>query len=563
MSLPLLTPRARAVVSRYAVRRGIPDNKLHEFLYPKLDPGRHELPHAEKAAARLQEAVVKNERIVIFGDYDADGISSVAILLRFFAECSSLQPAWKLPNRQLDHYGLEIEMARKIVAEFQPTLLIAIDCGTNSAEAVSWLRQHGIDTIIIDHHPLLKLANDALAVINPKAHEAAPSGELTTLSAAGLAFLFCHHLARTWNCVHQWDHITATMIAGLGTLGDAVPLSPINRAIIKTAINYFNSPTALGRCAGLKAIVPTDGARISQRRIQFEIVPPLNALGRLGAADPSVRLLITNDPVEAARIASDCRESNDQRKVIQQKIVAQAVEQGRALIVEHPALSVLILAASNWLPGVVGPSASRVAEQLGRSAILLGPDQGPDQWKGSGRAVNGDHLGNWIEAVKQKGLVERGGGHAAAVGVAIHTGQIQQLRAAANALPMSQVADHEPESEVVGELDELPAEEWLQVCEALEPCGRGNPAPLVSARNALLIQAPTELRLHESGEVWAWKGNFSVGGQTISVVWRDIERAVAHWRQGRYYDLQLELSPEEYNGRTYFNWLVIRCEPTA
>jgi len=563
MSFSSLSHRARAVVLRYAQRRGISENKLHEFVTPTLDLGRHMLPHAEKAAARLAGAIGRDERVVIFGDYDADGVTSVALLLRFFRECTALRPMWKLPHRQRDQYGLEIEMARIIAAEFHPTLVIAIDNGSNSAEAVAWLRQQGIETIIIDHHPITNLANDAVAIINPKAHEATQSGDLASLSAAGLALLLCGHLAAAWNCAHQWDDISATMIAGLGTLGDAVPLSPLNRAIIRNAIAHFNTPASLARCVGLKALMPNDGQRLSQRRIQFEVVPPINALGRLGAADPGVHLLTTHDPAEAARIARDCRTLNDERKAIQKQIVAQGVEQGRALLERNSALSTLILADAGWLPGVVGPAASRVAEQLGRSTILLGPDQEAGRWKGSGRAFQSDHLGNWMEAVKQRGWVDRGGGHAAAVGVALHTAQLEQLRAAAITLPMSRIPGYEPAHEVAGEIEELSDAEWLQVCAAIEPSGHGNPAPLISARHARLLQAPTELRAGQSGKIWGYKGSFCTRGRTLSVVWTDLDRAIKQWRKGGRYHLHLELSPRGDNGRIYINWLTRRCEPAA
>lgn len=562
MSFSSLSHRARAVVLRYAQRRGISENKLHEFVTPTLDLGRHMLPHAEKAAARLAGAIGRDERVVIFGDYDADGVTSVALLLRFFRECTALRPMWKLPHRQRDQYGLEIEMARIIAAEFHPTLVIAIDNGSNSAEAVTWLRQQGIETIIIDHHPVTSQANDAVAIINPKAHEVTQADELTSLSAAGLALLFCNHLAESWQCAHKWERDTAIMIAGLGTLGDAVPLTSINRAIVKTAIRLLNTPAIVGQCPGLKAIVPADGGRITQRRIQFEIVPPVNALGRLEAADPGVVLLTTSDWVEAQRIAGDCRELNGQRKIVQKKIVAEGTAQGRAMLDQYPALPVLILAHPEWLPGVVGPAASRIVEQIGRSAILLGPGQIPDEWKGSGRAVDSDNLGNWIETVKRQGCLQRGGGHVAAVGVALHSGQIEQLRAAAIALPMPKVAGYEPDHEVIGELEELPAMDWLQVCAALEPCGRGNPWPLMSARRARLIHAPTELWSGGFSDAWALKGIFSIGLVTISVAWSDLEAAGKQWRKGGHYDLHLELSPKGDKGKIYCNWRVVRCEPT-
>src|ERR1035437_8851777 len=255
-------------------------------------------------------------------------------------------------------------------AEFRPTLVICIDNGTNAGEGVSWLRSQGVETIVIDHHPCTTLATSAVAMVNPKAHQDTATGDLADLCAAGLALLFCAQLAEAWGCAKRWDHVTATMIAGIGTLADAVPLSAINRAIVKSALLLINTPVARQRCAGLQALVPDDGQLISQRRVEFEVVPPLNALGRLDSADPGVLLLTKDDMAEAEAIATRCRELNESRKTIQQSIVTQGVEQGRKQLEKHPPLSVLILAHPDWLPGVVGPP-SRSPPRADRKSTRL------------------------------------------------------------------------------------------------------------------------------------------------------------------------------------------------
>ena len=552
-----------AVILRYAQRRGIPPEEIKEFTNPKIDLARYMLPAADKAAARLWTAINNNETVVIFGDYDADGITSTAILLRFLHSCTPLRPSRKLPNRKADQYGLDIAMAQKLVAEFSATLVICLDNGTNSGEAVAWLSQQGVDTLIIDHHPVTALAVDAVAILNPKAHPATASDDLAELCAAGLTLLWCAYMAKTWGCDARWDSATAIMLAGVGTLADAVAMSPTNRALAKNTLRLLNDPGTLRRCPGLEALVPADGQRVTQRRVQFDIVPPLNALGRLDSADPGVTLLLTDDREEARQIAEHCRKLNETRKAIQQKIVSDAVEQGRELLLRCPNLPVLVLAQSDWVPGVVGPAASRVAEHLERSAILLGPDGQLNQWKGSGRAHTADDLGSWLAAVKKLGCIERGGGHAAAVGVAGTTEQIKQLQSLAGCLAMPQLEDHEPQYEILGEFGELRPEEWLQVLDALEPCGRGNPFPLILARQACLTQEPAELRLANSGQAWASKGTFSIGGRTISAVWRDLEKAALLWRKGNRYDLEVELSAKAYNGIIYINWAVASCSLTV
>ena len=384
---------------------------------------------------------------------------------------------------------------------------------------------------------------------------------LTDLCGAGLSLLFCHHLAAKWNCGAQWNCDVATMLAGIATLADSVPLGRTNRAIAKSAMKLLNTPAALRRCIGLQALIPDDGQRISQRRIQFEIVPKLNALGRLESAAPGVRLLTTADPAEADEIAQHCENLNQARKLIQETTVAMAVDQGRELLDRCPSLPVLICAHHDWVSGVCGPAASRVAEKLGRSTILLGPDITPGQWKGSGRSHHADDIGGWLYAVREKGFIQRGGGHPGAVGLVTCSEQIIKLRAAAEHLPMPHVSDYEPKQELVGELNELPPEHWLQVLEAIAPCGLGNPEPLIAARSAWLTKAPVALLLRDSSKPWAWRGEFKVGRQTITAVWRDVEQAEKQWRQGDTYNLRLELSAKQINGRIFFNWAVAQSEP--
>lgn len=559
MTTKLLSKKVFNVIQRYAQRRGISDHDLGEYLHPGIEPECYGLANSNKAKARLSKAMAEQERVVIFGDYDADGITSTAILLRFFRECTTLRPQWKLPDRRTDQYGLDLSMAQKLMAEFQPTLLICLDNGTNSAEAVSWLRGQGVDTIVIDHHPATAPATDAVALINPKAHPHHACGDWDGLCAAGLALFFCNYLAVEWGCEPQWDHATAVMLAGLGTLADAVRLSGTNRALAKNAINLINSPRHLERCIGLRAVVSNDGQRMSQHRIEFEIVPQLNALGRLESAEPGVTLLTTVDEAEARRIAQHCFTLNERRKTLQKVVVEQATDQAHKLLKHHASPEVLVLADPDWLPGIVGPAASRIAEKFGRSAILLGMDGSTELWRGSGRAINSNHLGEWIEAAKGYGFVERGGGHAAAVGVVLRSEQILKLRVFADYYAIPEIEKAEPNHEVIGEVAELSSDEWYQVIELLEPFGPGNPLPRLSFRNAKLVGDPQELVRKETGEVWAIKGDFINGVQKLSAVWTDVEQAEVLWQPGVNYDLELELTARFFKAKRYFNWSVAAC----
>ena len=401
------------------------------------------------------------------------------------------------------------------------------------------------------------LATDAVAIVNPKAHPEFSCGDLKNLCAAGLALHLCAFLADQWGCSSDWDNKTAVLLAGLGTLADSVPMSACNRAIAKNALLLINTPTALAKSIGLAALVPQDGQRISQRRLQFEVVPALNALGRLDSAAPGVTLLTTADEVEAEILAERCKTLNTERKKKQAETVAEAIAQGEELLGRNPDLPVLILAKESWHHGVAGPAASKVTEKFGKSVILLAPD-GNGGWKGSGRAHNSDNLGEWLVAVKRLGFVTRGGGHAGAVGVGVTTEQIEQLRIIAAHISMSQIVDHEPEAEVMGDVDLLTPEEWTRVGEILEPFGSGNPYPVITAKNARITTDPTELKLRDSGKTWAVKAGFlTKQGQKLNVTWTDFTTALAKWHLGQSYDLSMEVTAKPWNGRLYFNWTVL------
>src|ERR1035441_4431854 len=216
-----LSPSGRRIVADYAGRRGIAPVQLDDFLNPKLALDRCILPDAEKVLARLNRAAASRERVLIFGDYDCDGLTAVAIMLRFLGEARSLTPDWSLPNRQTDHYGLDVDKAKTLFARFRPSLLICLDCGTNSAaaEAFAWLKKQGVNTIVVDHHPPSEdMSTDAVATVNPKAHLALETSDLGDLCAAGLALVLCNYLAHAWHCADRWDCSAATVLAGLGTL---------------------------------------------------------------------------------------------------------------------------------------------------------------------------------------------------------------------------------------------------------------------------------------------------------------------------------------------------------
>ena len=551
-----LHPVAQEIITNYARRRGIAAEGIKEYLQPTLRLELGQLPEADQFITRLTAAINKKEKILIFGDYDCDGITSTSILLRCLRETSGIAPAWSLPNRQHDHYGLDLEKAKCLHQQHQPKLLICLDNGTNFYEAVAWLKQHGVDTLVVDHHPLEGARPEAIALVNPKVHGA----DKADCCAAGLTLLLCHKLTCSWNAESKWDRETAVMLTGLGTVADAVSMTSLNRAIVKNAINLMSDPRKVAVIPGLAALL-ANAVAVNQRQLQFDIIPKINALGRLGDAEPAVTLLTTADPVTAQAIANHCCERNERRKQLQREMVQQAKSMADGIVSDHPHTPVLVLAGQNWHHGVAGPAASQVAETFQRSAILLAPSG--DIWKGSGRSANGDHLGHWVRDVKNIGLAERGGGHAAAVGLAVTHAQLAPLQTAGLFLPVPQL-DREPETEIVGNLESLRPEEWATVLELLAPHGRRNPFPVISARGAVCQGEPAALISPADQKIWAVKAKFkSRDGKIIAVLWREAEAARKQWSPGAHCHLQLELTTQSKGEKTYYSWSAISSQSSG
>lgn len=445
----------------------------------------------------------------------------------------------------------------RIFNTHQPSLLVCLDCGTNSNDAIAWLKQQSVDTLVVDHHPLEGNRPDAIAVVNPKAHGA----DADDCCAAGLTLLICHEIACAWNVENRWNRDTAIMLAGIGTVADAVAMTQHNRAIVKTALALLNDPSKVTQNHGLAALLANQ-RELNQRQLQFSIVPALNAPGRLGDSETVVTMLTTSNPNTAKNIAAYCREQNELRKKLQRAMVAQAQVLASVVVSEHPETPVLVLAEKSWHHGVAGPAASQIAEIYQRSAILLAP-HGDQQWKGSGRSANGDNLGRWIRDMKCLGLVERGGGHACAVGLAATHAQLAPLQSAGLFLPVPQT-DLEPEMELIGELDQLQPEEWATVTELMSPYGRNNPLPLLNASAMKCVSDPMALISKENDTPWAMKTTFRTnGGKTLTVTWRDVEAARKQWRAGARCDLELELSTQTKWEQTFVNWSVVSCRPSG
>ena len=407
------------IVGRVLAGRCVGVDDAEDFLAPRLRsllPDPSCLRDMDKAATRLAAAVKAAERVVLFGDYDVDGASSVALLRRFLS-AAGLETAIYIPDRIEEGYGPNAAAMLQLQQQ-GATLVVALDCGTTAFEALDAAAAAGIEVIVLPR---------AHAVVNPNRLDEMPG--LGHLAAVGVAFLLAVAVNRLlrddgWFAARpagapdlmQWLDLVA-----LGTLCDVAPLTGLNRAFVAQGLKIM----AARRNAGLAALA--DVARLnglpSADQLGFFLGPRINAGGRVGQADLGARLLTTDDPEEARRIAERLDAYNSERRALEADVVDAALEQAEA----HGDAPITLVAGGDWHPGVIGIVAARLVERLNRPACVVSLADGVG--KGSGRSVPGFALGPAIVAARQSGLLEAGGGHAMAAGFTVREERLDELRA--------------------------------------------------------------------------------------------------------------------------------------
>ena len=418
------------LLARILAGRGVEVGDVEAFLDPtvkRLMPDPYTLTAMEEAATRIADAATRGEKIAIFGDYDVDGATSSALLARFL-RAAGLDPMIHIPDRIFEGYGPNSEAIRSLAGR-GATLLITVDCGTTSIEPLAEARRLGMDVIVIDHHQADERLPDAL-VVNPNRLD--DLSELGHLAAVGLVFLAVVAVNRVLRLRGFWnearpepDLLSMLDVVALGTVADVVPLKGLNRAFVSKgliALRRRESP-------GLTALM--DAARLSGPpepwHLGFLLGPRINAGGRIGRADLGVRLLMEDDPIEAARIAAELDRLNRERQVIEQGMLAEAEAEAMAALGLEEKGAVVVTAAANWHPGVVGLIAARLKERFNRPAFAIALEPG-GTGTGSGRSIQGVDLGRVVRQAVADGLILKGGGHAMAAGVTLKRDALAAFR---------------------------------------------------------------------------------------------------------------------------------------
>jgi len=420
------------LLARVLAGRGVEADAVEAFLDPtikRLLPDPHALTDMEAAIARLARAIEQGERVAIFGDYDVDGATASALLCRYL-RASGLDPLVHIPDRIFEGYGPNVDAIRGF-AEQGITLLVTVDCGTTSLEALDEAKKLGLDTVVIDHHQADERLPAALAVVNP--NRADDLSQLGHLAAVGLVFVTLVGLSRLLRQRGFWtgtrpepDLLSALHFVALGTVADVVPLTGLNRAFVSKGL------IALRRREhpGLTALM--DVARLAGPpepwHLGFLLGPRINAGGRIGRADLGARLLLEEDATECARIATELDRLNSERRLVEQATLEQAEAEALAALGLEEKGAVVVTAQEGWHPGVVGLVAARLKERYARPAFAIALGRG-GLGTGSGRSIAGVDLGRAVRRAVQEGLLIKGGGHAMAAGVTLRKDALGAFRA--------------------------------------------------------------------------------------------------------------------------------------
>ncbi len=488
------------LLAQLLLARGVAREDLERHRRPTLrdflpDPAafRDMIPAAE----RLAQAVMGREAVTVYGDYDVDGATSAALLLRLLDQLG-LPARYYIPDRLLEGYGPSAEALVRLAREGS-SLIVTVDCGAMAHEALAQAHEAGVDVIVVDHHKCPPELPRAAALVNPNRLDESEIGLAHGhLAAVGVAFLLAIETVRRLRATGYFangraepDLFALLDLVALGTVADVAALHGLNRALVAQGLKVM----ARRENVGMSALI--DASRLNRAPtcsdLGFALGPRINAGGRVGESTLGVRLLTTQDPEEARTIAAQLSALNEERRAIEQAVQ----EAAEAQLASQHNRAVLVLSGEGWHPGVIGIVAGRIKEKTGKPALViaLGSDEaGADRamGKGSGRSITGVDLGAAIIAAREAGLLVAGGGHAMAAGLTVHPDRIEALADWLDERLGADVAAASAERVLQLDLSLSPrglTPELIEGLEAAGPFGVGWPAPRVAVGPVRLVKA--------------------------------------------------------------------------
>jgi len=479
------------ITARMLYHRGIRDREgaerfLNASLHHLTPP--HGLPEMEKAVERIRKAVLAREQVLVYGDYDVDGLTGTAVLVHFLRRVG-LAPLFYIPDRLREGYGFH----RQTLAEFVRRgvgLIITVDCGISAWEAVEEANRVGVDVIVTDHHECSSTLPEALAVLNPKVPESGfPFREL---AGVGVAFYLVIALrarlreAGLWKDLPEPNLLEYLDLVALGTLADMVPLKQENRIFVKYGLLEISKGSRPG-ISILKQQAGIEGEVKHTRPLVFRMIPRINAPGRLGCSGVSLDILLCEEPARAREIARILEGKNRERKSIENQVHREARHlAGREVARDR---SVLVLAGDGWHKGILGIVASRIAQEFRRPAVLLSFEG--DFGKGSIRSV--DNVDILDPVVACRGLLEDFGGHRMAAGISLHRKNLQAFQNAFEEAILLQIerAKARPAERLLDFWVANPSdigERFMAELDRLGPFGYGNEEPVLGMGQVRIVK---------------------------------------------------------------------------
>ena len=483
------------LVAQLLLARGVPRDDLERHRTPSLRaflPDPSEFRDMDVAAERLVQAVFGNETVTVYGDYDVDGATSAALLIRLLRDLG-LEARYYIPDRLLEGYGPSGEALMRI-GQGGSSLIVTVDCGAMAHEALAMASDAGVDVIVVDHHKCSAELPRALALVNPNRLDendlAAAHGHL---AAVGVAFLLAVATVRVlrergfFKNRKEPDLFSLLDLVALGTVADVAALHGLNRAMVAQGLKVM----ARRENIGMAALI--DASRLSRAPscsdLGFALGPRVNAGGRVGESTLGVRLLTTEDADEARAIATQLSALNEERRGIE-SVVQEAAE---SQIAGQHNRAVMVLAGAGWHPGVIGIVAGRIKEKTGKPTLVIALDADEHgNGKGSGRSITGVDLGAAIIAAKDKGLLIAGGGHAMAAGLTIAPDQLSALVDWLDERLGAEVLLAMAGKSLAIDLSIAPrglTPELVVAMESAGPFGMGWPAPKVAVGPVRLVKA--------------------------------------------------------------------------
>ncbi len=482
------------ITTQLLLSRGVSPDDLDRHRQPSLRdflPDPSQFSDMERAAERIADAVISQETVTIYGDYDVDGATSSALMIRLLRMLGH-DARHYIPDRLLEGYGPSGEALLKI-GQDGSSLIVTVDCGAMAHEALGMAHEAGIDVIVVDHHKCSPDLPRTYALVNPNRLDendlAASHGHL---AAVGVAFLLAVAVVRT---LRERDYfkdrpepnlMALLDLVALGTVADVAAIRGLNRAFVAQGLKVMGKRANTGMAALIDASRLKAAPKCSD--CGFALGPRINAGGRVGEATLGVRLLTTEDPEEAREIAAQLSQLNEERRAIE----AAVQEEAEAQLAAQHNRAVICVAAKGWHPGVIGIVAGRIKEKTGKPSLAIALDAESSQGKGSGRSIPGVDLGAAIIAAREAGLLVAGGGHAMAAGLTVEAEQLEAFSEWLDEKLADKVARASAEQTMLLDISIAPGGLTPDLVETLEgagPYGVGWPGPRVAVGPVHIVKA--------------------------------------------------------------------------